>query len=869
MTRKILFIIIGAVLFLVLLGGLWLWLIHRSAPGVTTAPQSGFGTSTDKAASTGQGGGQTSSQVLTVGSSTQPTSARGGAFALSKGVKDGTYGLTQSNTTNPLPLGGGRYLVSDNSGTQLGSFQIAPLPPLADPTLPSQYSFTPLGDSKPLTKPGNFVFTPIDTSLPPLADVTTGPGSNPNPNLNPNPNGNPTSPTNPGPGPTNPTVNPTQPVNTPIPDTTAPHVDTTPQSNTTPSSHWVAGRSGTSISERSFTPGDINQLNDTGGVGGTPLISTTPQAAGLGTSGLILGLTAAGCVATAGLNWAATQVSGALTGTAQTAAVSAVTGAVLVTDLVAAKDRAAKDQKDDVNKVWTCIVKSIAQAAIDQITRSVVNWINSGFNGQPSFVTNFNQYFANVADQAAGTFIKGSALSFLCSPISPLIKIAIAQSYAGRNNAASCTLTKIVNNINGFMRGSWGAGGWGGLIQFTTIPTNNPYGAYAYAQIGLNSQIQNAQNNANRNISPGGFISVQDCKDTPIVTVGSGNPQPKKGCKVTTPGAVIESALNNAENNPIQGLNLAQDINAIISALTNQIMIKTLYGGLGNAGAGITNPLAPAIDQAASASAQSLLSQLQTALGFAGQYGSVKQGAIADIQNTQNGLNTLYNCWTTVSASSQFTAAQKTQATQAAAAADTLSTQFDDQIAAYNNQITLANTSITTIQSLQSQVLFAATPTDVQSAANLAIAGNAQGAFYSQADVVTAQQDRATLQSRLTDRNQQIKDDLKQCRAIIGQSTSQGSLRASPSSGAAPLQVVFSGQAAGTSYTLSFGDGSDPVAQHTNIDCAPDASNCADDYISQVNETHTYAQPGRYTARLIVGDAPSGTVVAVATVLVQ
>src|SRR6185369_9942155 len=104
-------------------------------------------------------------------------------------------------------------------------------------------------------------------------------------------------------------------------------------------------------------------------------------------------------------------------------------------------------------------------------------------NGQPSFVQNFNQYFANVADQAAGEFIKGSSLSFLCSPFAPQIKIAIAQRYANRNHAATCSLTKVTNNINGFLRGAWGAGGWGGLLQLTTVPTNNPYGALAYAQV--------------------------------------------------------------------------------------------------------------------------------------------------------------------------------------------------------------------------------------------------------------------------------------------------------------------------------------------------------------------------------------------------
>src|SRR3989344_1557050 len=78
----------------------------------------------------------------------------------------------------------------------------------------------------------------------------------------------------------------------------------------------------------------------------------------------------------------------------------------------------------------------------------------------------FNKFFNNVGDQAAGEFIRGTGLAFLCSPFQMQIRIAVAQSYA-RRGAASCTLTGVIKNINSFMNGNFSQGGWGGLLQFT------------------------------------------------------------------------------------------------------------------------------------------------------------------------------------------------------------------------------------------------------------------------------------------------------------------------------------------------------------------------------------------------------------------
>ena len=630
MTRKIIFIIIGALLFLALLWILWFWLLHRSSTTGTESPSS-FATSTDRITG-GISAGNDNNIPGTVGN------------------QGGTLGIDGINT-----IGGGIDITGSNIYT---------------------------GGSG-------------------------GSGSN---------SGSGTSTSRGG-------------INT---------------------GAWL----GSNVSERIFSPSDIADLNNPGAIGGTPLISTTPQPASINSSGLVLGLVAAGCLA----QWAANQLLSNVSDINLSDA--SALASVPVYDFKAATQRAA----DKNQTVWQCLVKSIAQAAIDQITRSIVGWINSGFNGQPSFVTNFNQYFANVADQAAGEFIKGSALSFLCSPFAPQIKIAIAQSYANRNAAASCSLSKITNNINGFMRGNWGAGGWGGLLQFTTVPTNNPYGAYAYAQAGLNSSISSAQNNANRNISPGGFISVQKCDNVPIVTAGTGPMQTRQNCKVTTPGQVIQDSLNKSIGSSVDQLNIAQSIDSIISALTNQLIIKSLYGGLANANTGITNPLAPAVDQAASAQAKALLASLQASANFAVQYGSTKQGSASDIQQVQQNFNTLFNCWQNVASSTALTSAQQAQGAQGAAGANAQIAQLQVQVNALNADITRANAALATIQNLQSQVLFAVTPQDVSAAANAMQA--AAPSLISQAEITTAQQNRAALQTQLTAINQQAQSGLTQCRAF-------------------------------------------------------------------------------------------------------
>jgi hypothetical protein len=530
-----------------------------------------------------------------------------------------------------------------------------------------------------------------------------------------------------------------------------------------------------------FNPTAINGINGAS-VGGTvPTLSSLTDSGSGGSNSNLNMLLAAGLI---GVGSCALQASGQTIGTFLAGGTAAAVNpsaavSVPVHDLTVAGLEGAQAANTVGKNVVTfqgCLTNVLAKIALQQITASVVNWINSGFKGQPSFVSNYQQFFNNVANLAAGQFIQGAGLSFLCSPFKLQIKIAVAQSYANRG-AQSCTLTSVINNINSFMNGNFSQGGWQGLISYTTIPTNNPYGAYAYAQIGLSNAQANAVANAKSNISPTGFLNMQQntCTNTLSTSVTAGqNSQaaqvscPPGCCKTTTPGSVIEASLNKTLGSGVDQLGLASDLDQIINALTTQLLTKALQGGLTNLSGndGVQSTYQTADQIAAQAQAQGILTNLQAQVGYAQQYGSIEQGSISDIENMQASLNNLINCWSGIASSSSFSSSQQAQAASNAASAQATFDSFGAQITLYNNNITAVNAEIATIEQLQTEALSIASTADVQQLTTDYNNAQSTTPFISATDVTTAQQNRTTLQSQLANVNTSTQSSLLQCQAF-------------------------------------------------------------------------------------------------------
>lgn len=210
-----------------------------------------------------------------------------------------------------------------------------------------------------------------------------------------------------------------------------------------------------------------------------------------------------------------------------------------------------------------------ARLVIQNITDSIVRWINSGFKGSPAFITNPDEFFTDVADQVAGNYIAGTELDFLCSPFQLEIRAALNFNYSSKHKIV-CRLTDAIKNVQDFAKftsGDFSQGGWDGWFSMTQNPGNNPYGAYTAAQGELSLRITTAQG---RELSVAGwgngFLSWKD---------DNGN--------IQTPGSVINNQLEQVLGSGVRQLELADEFNEIVGALMGQFVQQVLIGGLSNA----------------------------------------------------------------------------------------------------------------------------------------------------------------------------------------------------------------------------------------------------------------------------------------------
>jgi len=226
-----------------------------------------------------------------------------------------------------------------------------------------------------------------------------------------------------------------------------------------------------------------------------------------------------------------------------------------------------------------------AKTVVNLMVKDLVNWINSGFAGKPMFIQNLKKFLTDVADAAIGTYVAelGEATSFLCDPFKLDIRVAISMQYYQLDKvnqpAPKCTLTGIINNIEGFtsgVQGSFSQGGWNDWFDITSRPAEyTPYGAVLAAQSGSTVRVLNTKAEAASKLEWGaGFLSGEICN---TINAATG----EQDCSITKPGKIIEEALSFNIDSERQSLITADEFNEVIAALISQLAKKALTGAAG------------------------------------------------------------------------------------------------------------------------------------------------------------------------------------------------------------------------------------------------------------------------------------------------
>jgi len=305
------------------------------------------------------------------------------------------------------------------------------------------------------------------------------------------------------------------------------------------------------------------------------------------------------------------------------------------------------------------IAWTISKMAIQTMTKSVVGWINNGFNGSPAFVTNIDVYLGQISDATANQFFgQLSSNAAIRSPFQTTVSALTQTNYLKSTNANGFflsnpyTLNQFTHDDAGFIAGKTFDGGWQAWLAMTTQPQNNPLGAQQLAQDELQKRIATAQTNSIKQLDWGqGFLSWCGDKDdsapdpnagtqgtiqTVTVTAQQCLGSDGKPGEIKTPGSVIQAQLNKTLGLTGDQLVTADEFNEIIGALMSQLVGQVL----GSTGlSGVSQP---------SSNGSIAINQATNAAQLTGNSGAIANAFTQGVTNSQEQVKQYQTAWATI-----------------------------------------------------------------------------------------------------------------------------------------------------------------------------------------------------------------------------
>jgi hypothetical protein len=313
--------------------------------------------------------------------------------------------------------------------------------------------------------------------------------------------------------------------------------------------------------------------------------------------------------------------------------------------------------KDLAKEVGKQVLMATAKKLLAEMTKSTVNWINTGFHGRPLFVENPGSFFQDIAKSEIKDFINTIGYDKLRFPFGKEFALQIISSYKTQlADNASYSLSKAISDpvlLHNYQT-NFNYGGWNGFLLNTQYPQNNPIGFQLVAsdqiaarlQGTIDSKAQTVKNTLQQGL---GFLSPQTCPSnlsydnnspdfdkppfsvttpydppSPIYDEGNEYGRPSNqdeidqydvdynqqkaaeqadwakknvcpgGLKNTTPGSLVGTQIGTALGSTIHSTELGAAMGTSISAITDALLNHFLDKGL-NALASKINP-APAPD---------------------------------------------------------------------------------------------------------------------------------------------------------------------------------------------------------------------------------------------------------------------------------
>jgi hypothetical protein len=228
----------------------------------------------------------------------------------------------------------------------------------------------------------------------------------------------------------------------------------------------------------------------------------------------------------------------------------------------------------------------VAKAALQSVVKSTINWINSGFNGSPAFVTDLQQKLLDVGDAQAHQFLGQLSTNLhIKSPFQGDVASAVGKAYFMATNKDAFFIQNPYDldtyspNSSAYLKGDFTQGGLNALFAQIRNPANSSLGAAELARNALFSQVASQQDVLRADYQAGnGFISWRGSCKTPgpenDIRATLSTDDNCLAYNVQTPGSVIHDAATKAFGSGVDTLVSAHTFDEIVNSLLAQMLSK-------------------------------------------------------------------------------------------------------------------------------------------------------------------------------------------------------------------------------------------------------------------------------------------------------
>ncbi len=289
-------------------------------------------------------------------------------------------------------------------------------------------------------------------------------------------------------------------------------------------------------------------------------------------------------------------------------------------------------QQQQVTKEYSLdpVAYLAAKTTIRGILASVLNWINTGDNGNPYYITNTADHFRGVDGRTINIFLAEIQRLGLNPNIQRSIALGASPQFS---RAIRPTIT--IGQQNAFMQ-NFNNGGWDMWLAMIQ-PNNNPLGQYILSAGELERRRREAELRESQELAWGsGFKPATVCAAKDFL----GN---CTRTEIVTPGTFIEGQMAGVFSSVIRQLEADDELQEITSSLLSG-MISQILGGRTTGLRGFP-PSALGSSAGDTTAINRTRAGLQDAIGILLQdelvYGGIKSSALIRLEEAKNSLATL------------------------------------------------------------------------------------------------------------------------------------------------------------------------------------------------------------------------------------